>query len=64
MLSQVKTFSLPQKARTYRSLADQFKRNGDVETSRAFYQKAEEFAKTPSQTINYLAHLAIFINPK
>ena len=45
MLAQVKTFSLPQKALTYRVLADQFKQSGDLATSQAFYQKAEELAQ-------------------
>lgn len=48
MLAQVKTFSLPQKALTYRVLADQFRQNGDMATSRAFYQRAEELAKAPA----------------
>lgn len=44
LLSQVRSFVLPQKAQTYATLADQFKRHRDFQTSRAFYQKAIELA--------------------
>jgi uncharacterized membrane protein len=63
MLAQVKTFALPQKALTYGVLADQFKQYGDLETSRAFYQKAVELANTPMQKANYEAHLAALPPP-
>ncbi len=49
MLARVKTFSLPQLERSYKGLADQFKLNGDIETSQAFYEKAAELAKDSFQ---------------
>jgi hypothetical protein len=58
LLAQVRTFALPQKALTYATLADQLSQYGDIETSRAFYQKAIELAETPSQKIDYQARLA------
>ena len=45
MLAQVKNFSLPQKALTYRVLADQFRQSADLETSHLFSQKAAELAQ-------------------
>jgi len=45
MLARVKTFTLPQKALTYRILADQFRQAGDLETSQLFNQKAAELAQ-------------------
>jgi hypothetical protein len=44
LLAQVKNFALPQKALTYRLLADQLKEHGDLETSRRFYEKAEQLS--------------------
>jgi 4-amino-4-deoxy-L-arabinose transferase-like glycosyltransferase len=58
MLAQVKTFALPQHALTYAVLADQCQQHGDLETSRLFYQKAIELAKTPVQKASYEAALA------
>jgi len=58
LLAQVHTFALPQKALTYATLADQLSQHGDIETSRAFYQKAIELAKTPIQKVDYQARLA------
>jgi hypothetical protein len=62
LLAQVKSFTLPQKALTYRFLADQFRVQGDVETSRAFYEKAEQLserarATDPSKNLWELAQL-------
>jgi len=58
LLAQVHTFALPQKALTYATLADQLSQHGDIEASRAFYQKAIELAKTPIQKVDYQARLA------
>jgi hypothetical protein len=58
MLAQVKSFTLPQKGRTYRSLADQFRQQGDFETSRTLLQMAEELDGTFAQDSTYLAQLA------
>ena len=59
MLTQVKNFELPQKPLTYRILADQFKQLGDNETSRAFYQKADELANVSSQNVGLTPRAAI-----
>jgi hypothetical protein len=64
LLAQVRAFALPQKALTYATLADQLKAQGDLETSRAFYERAIELAETPSQKVDYesrLATLAMFL---
>jgi hypothetical protein len=58
LLAQVRTFALPQKALTYATLADQLSQHGDIETSRAFYEKAIELATTPIQKVDYQARLA------
>ena len=52
MLAQVKTFSLPQKALTYRVLADQFRQSGDLETSQLFNQKAVELTRDIPESDN------------
>lgn len=57
MLAEVKQFPLPENAGTYRILADQFKAQGDLESSAAFYDKAvaleqaSSSAATPPQTL-------------
>ncbi|GIK38667.1 MAG: hypothetical protein BroJett011_25000 [Chloroflexota bacterium] len=58
LLAQVSTFALPQKALTYATLADQLKAQGDLETSRTFYERAIELAETPSQKVDYESRLA------
>ncbi|MBE7553404.1 MAG: glycosyltransferase family 39 protein [Anaerolineales bacterium] len=58
LLAQVRTFALPQKALTYATLADQLKAQGDLETSRIFYERAIELAETPSQRVDYESRLA------
>jgi 4-amino-4-deoxy-L-arabinose transferase-like glycosyltransferase len=58
LLAQVRAFALPQKALTYATLADQLKAQGDLETSRAFYERAIELAETPSQKVDYEVRLA------
>jgi 4-amino-4-deoxy-L-arabinose transferase-like glycosyltransferase len=58
MLAQVKHFALPQKPLTYAVLAEQFERQGDIETSRVFYQKAIELADTAAQRAGYEDRLA------
>jgi 4-amino-4-deoxy-L-arabinose transferase-like glycosyltransferase len=58
LLDQVRAFALPQKALTYVTLADQFKAQGDLETSRAFYQRAIGLAGTPAQRVDYETRLA------
>ena len=58
LLAQVKQFNLPQKAITYAHLAEQFKQHGDLETSRAFYQKAITLAPSSGQKAQYEARLA------
>jgi hypothetical protein len=64
MLAQVKTFALPQNALTYAVLAEQFKQNGDLETSRTFYRQAIELARTPTQKASYEARLAALPSPQ
>jgi len=49
LLEQVKDFSLPQKAMTYRVLAAQFQQEGDFETSRLFFRRARELAQNSSR---------------
>ncbi|MBE7471129.1 MAG: hypothetical protein DPW09_23760 [Anaerolineae bacterium] len=58
LLAQVVTFDLPQKALTYATLGDQLRQYGDLETSRTFYQRAVELAKTPAQKTDYQSRLA------
>lgn len=58
LLAQVVTFDLPQKALTYATLGDQLRQYGDLETSRTFYQRAVELAKTPGQKTDYESRLA------
>lgn len=58
LLAQVRTFALPQKALTYAVLADQFKAQGELESSREFYQKAIELAGTPTQKTDYQQRLS------
>lgn len=58
MLAQVESFTLPQKGRTYRTLADQFRQQDDFETSRTLRQMAEELDGTFAQDSPYLAQLA------
>jgi hypothetical protein len=58
MLRQVKEFSLPQRYRTYRSLAVQLEESGDIQTSQSFYRIAGELEKVPGRSAAYLAHLA------
>ncbi len=58
LLDQVRAFALPQKALTYATLADQFKAQDDLETSRTFYQRAIELAGTPAQRADYETRLA------
>jgi hypothetical protein len=58
MLQQVKEFSLPQRYRTYRSLAVQLEESGDIQTSQSFYRIAGELEKVPGRSAAYLAHLA------
>jgi hypothetical protein len=58
LLAQVRTFDLPQKAVTYATLADQLKTQGDLETSRTFYERAIELAETLSQRVDYESRLA------
>lgn len=45
LLAQVKTFKLPQKPLTYQILADQFKAQGDMETSQQFFERAEQLSE-------------------
>jgi hypothetical protein len=58
LLAEVVTFDLPQKALTYATLGDQLRQYGDLETSRTFYQRAVELAKTPAQKTDYQSRLA------
>jgi 4-amino-4-deoxy-L-arabinose transferase-like glycosyltransferase len=58
LLAQVRSFTLPQKALTYATLADQLKMHGDLETSRTFYERAIELAETPDQRDDYQSRLA------
>jgi hypothetical protein len=58
LLAQVRNFTLPQKAVTYASLADQLSQHGDVETGRAFYKRAIELAETPLLKSEYQSRLA------
>lgn len=58
LLARVRTFDLPQKALTYAVLADQFKSQGQFESSREFYQKAIELAGTPTQKTDYQMRLS------
>jgi len=57
LLAQVDTLALPQKAFSYATLADQFKAQGDLPTSRIFYQKAVKLARTPAQKVDYETRL-------
>ena len=58
LLAEVKQFNLPQKSLTYAFLADQFKRAGDIETSRTFYHQAIALADSAGQKARYEALLA------
>lgn len=58
LLAEVVTFDLPQKALTYATLGDQLRQYGDLKTSRVFYQRAIELAKTPGQKTDYQSRLA------
>lgn len=58
LLAQVGAFALPQKALTYAVLGDQFKAQGELESSREFYQKAIELAGTPTQKTDYQMRLS------
>lgn len=58
LLAQVRMFELPQKALTYAVLADQFKAQGELDSSREFYQKAVELAGTPTQKTDYQKRLS------
>ncbi len=58
LLAQVSTFALPQKALTYATLADQLHQQGDLETSRTFYERAIALADTPLQKSDYQSRLA------
>ena len=58
MLAEVKAFNLPPNAITYAHLAEQFKQQGDIETSRAFYQKAITLASSSGLKAQYEARLA------
>lgn len=58
LLAEVVMLDLPQKALTYATLGDQLHRYGDLKTSRVFYQRAIELAKTPGQKTDYQSRLA------
>lgn len=47
LLAEVQAFDLPAKAMTYATLARQLARNGDIETSRQFYQRALDLGADP-----------------
>ncbi len=57
LLAQVSRYRLPSRAQTYATLADQLRAQGDLQTSRAFYQKAIALAADPAEKAEYEARL-------